>query len=305
MSSPVVIPIAGGKGGIGKSLIAANTAVSLAREGHKVVAIDLDLGASNLHVLFGIKNSSKNILNFANSTENDLESAVTITEYYGTAIVCGAANVAGGSNISPRQKMKILRSIETLSYDYVILDLGAGSSFNVTDFFLVGKQGVLVIVPEITSLLDAYSMLKSTIHRKLQMEWQSIPEVAVLIDEFRNPANDKKMVTIEHLINEVEKVSSEEAHRMRLMIAGFGVKLVLNKVKEQKDFKVVKTLQDLSRKNLSLDVLNVGFIPESAAIARSVNQMVPFIHFEPDGYASKQMALVTKTLASDYSQFAS
>ena len=52
--TPTIIPIAGGKGGVGKSLIAANLAIVLARLGHKTIGIDLDLGAANLHSCLGL-----------------------------------------------------------------------------------------------------------------------------------------------------------------------------------------------------------------------------------------------------------
>ena len=130
MTRPSIIPVAGGKGGIGKSIIAANTAVTLAKRGYDVVVMDLDLGASNLHAIFGMRNSEKNIMNFAANPNTNLEEMLLATKYQGTRIICGAANFAGAANLPANQKLRIIHNIETLNCDYVILDLGAGSSFN-------------------------------------------------------------------------------------------------------------------------------------------------------------------------------
>ncbi len=289
MGSPKIISVAGGKGGIGKSLIAANVAVTLANRGYRVVAVDLDLGGSNLHAFLGVKNTGRNILNFAQRVDIELDSMVLPTRFNGAGLICGAANVAGAANIGVHEKTRIIDNLSTLTADYVILDLGAGSSFNVTDFFLVGNQGIIVIIPEITSLLDAYSFLKSTLHRHLQVEWASVPPVSSLILEFKNPNNPHRMVTVEQLIQAVQRVSPDEAQRMRRFVQSFQVKVVLNKVRGQKDFQVVKTIKELSRKNLSLAVNDAGYIPHDTEVSRSVNLMTPFVHLAPRRPATRQI----------------
>ncbi|MBN2718047.1 MAG: P-loop NTPase [Deltaproteobacteria bacterium] len=295
---PAIIPVAGGKGGIGKSIIAANIAVTLASQGHEVVAMDLDLGASNLHAIFGIRNSEKNIMNFATSHDLNLEDMVLPTKYSGTRIICGAANIAGAADISASQKLRIIHSIETLQCDYIILDLGAGSSFNVTDFFLTGEQGVIVIVPEITSLMDAYSFLKTTLYRRLQMEWQHDPDIRNLVEQFKNPKNEMHMQTTEDLLRAVRRVNEQTEQQMRLQLQGYGVKVVVNKVRQKKDFQVVRTIQQLALKNLNLSVYNAGYVPYDPTVEHSVNQMVPFVQAFPQSAATYQMGQLAKSLTA-------
>ena len=295
---PAIIPVAGGKGGIGKSIIAANIAVTLAAQGHDVVAMDLDLGASNLHAILGIKNSEKNIINFATNHHIALEDVVLPTRYSGTKIICGAANIAGAADISASQKLRIIHSIETLQCDYIILDLGAGSSFNVTDFFLTGEQGVIVVVPEITSLMDAYSFLKTTLYRRLQMEWQGEPDIRNLIEQFKNPKNEKQMQTTEDLLREVRRINEQFEHEMRLQLQGYGVKVVVNKVRQKKDFQVVRTIQQLALKNLNLSVYNAGYVPYDPSVEQSVNKMVPFVQAFPQSAATYQMGQLAKSLTT-------
>lgn len=298
MRTPSIIPVAGGKGGIGKSIIAANIAVTIASQGHDVVAMDLDLGGSNLHAIFGIRNSEKNVMNFASHPDTTLEEMLLPTDYPRTKIICGAPNFAGAADLPSTQKLRIIHSIITLDCDYVILDLGAGSSFNVTDFFLTGELGVIVLVPEITSLLDAYSFLKTTLYRRLQMEWQAEHEVKKLIEDYKDPGNEKGMRTVEDLIRETAKISEEFAHRMRLMLRSYGVKIILNKVRQKGDFQVVQTIQQLALKNLSITVYNAGYIPYDESVQSSVNKMAPFVHLYPQSPATRRMSDLARSLTA-------
>lgn len=63
-----IIPVAGGKGGVGKSLMAANLAIALSQSGKKTYLVDMDLGASNLHLILGEYGAKKGIRNFFNQT---------------------------------------------------------------------------------------------------------------------------------------------------------------------------------------------------------------------------------------------
>ena len=49
-----IIAAGGAKGGIGKSILAANLGVYLSRRGFRTVLVDLDLGAANLHLYMGV-----------------------------------------------------------------------------------------------------------------------------------------------------------------------------------------------------------------------------------------------------------
>src|ERR1700737_2644225 len=71
--------IGGGKGGVGKSLIAANLAISLARNGHKVCAVDLDLGCANLHTCLGVEIPTVTLSDFFSKRVTEIENVVVQT----------------------------------------------------------------------------------------------------------------------------------------------------------------------------------------------------------------------------------
>ena len=165
---PRIWAIGGGKGGVGKSVIATNLAATLAGAGKKVVLVDADLGGANLHTLLGVPNPKTSLSDFISKKVPNLSDVMSSTTVENLWLVSGARALVDMANPNFGQKGKILRHINTLDADHVVLDLGAGSAFNVLDFFLVARKGVLVVVPEPTSVENAYHFLKAAFFRKLK-----------------------------------------------------------------------------------------------------------------------------------------
>ena len=146
-----IIPIASGKGGVGKSILAANLAIALAQNGKRTVVADFDLGGSNLHIILGMRNVTYGLGTFLTHPDIDFDQIVLPTEYPNLRFIPGDAEIPGLANLSSGQKKKLIRRISSLDADYVIIDLGAGSSLNTLDFFLISRNGIMVSAPTATS----------------------------------------------------------------------------------------------------------------------------------------------------------
>ena len=88
-----VIPIATGKGGVGNSLVAANLAVAFAQAGKRVVLADLDLGASNLHLIIGHQKPGASIGAFLNNPKIDFSTLVAPTDIKNLSFIPGDAEI--------------------------------------------------------------------------------------------------------------------------------------------------------------------------------------------------------------------
>ena len=84
-----ITAILGPKGGVGESTISANLAIALSRMGKKVVAVDLDLGASNLHAIFGMRGSPKSLSDFTQKRVKNLADVILNTPTGDVGIICG------------------------------------------------------------------------------------------------------------------------------------------------------------------------------------------------------------------------
>ena len=163
-----IIPVGGGKGGIGKSFLTANLGLLLAGEGRRVALVDLDLGGPNLHTFFGLREVQVGIGDFLNRSVSRLEQAVTATRIPNLELIASCDCSFEIANLPYAQKLKIIDAIRTLPHDVVLLDLGAGTSFNTLDFFLAASDGLFLCTPEPTSIENAFRFVKAVYLRKLK-----------------------------------------------------------------------------------------------------------------------------------------
>ncbi|MFC1798739.1 AAA family ATPase [Thermodesulfobacteriota bacterium] len=165
---PEIYPIGGGKGGVGKSFVAASLGALIAKSGNSVLLIDLDLGASNLHTLLGIKNPKRGISNFLNQRAVSLETVAVPTNVPNLFFISSFHCPMEIANLFYAQKIKLIKAIRKLPFDYILLDLGAGSNFNTLDFFLTATKGICVFSPEPTSIENAFRFIKAAYLRRLK-----------------------------------------------------------------------------------------------------------------------------------------
>ncbi len=159
-----VIAITSGKGGVGKTNIAVNLALSLGRDGRRVLLLDADLGLANADVLLGVQ--AKADLRHVLLEGRDLRDCLTPVGS-GVDLLAGGSGIAELADLDSEHKWRLLEAIEPLGdrYDTLLIDTGAGIGSNVR-FFAGAAQDVLVVVgPEPTSLTDAYSTIKVLSHK--------------------------------------------------------------------------------------------------------------------------------------------
>ncbi len=166
------ITITSGKGGVGKTNIVANVAISLQRRGRRVMIFDADLGLCNVDVLLGLS-PRYNIQHVING-EKRLEDII-VKGPEGILIVPASSGIEELTHLNEVQKLRLLEEFEGLHkrVDYILIDTGAGISTNVT-FFCLGAQDIVVVVtPEPTSLTDSYALIK-VLHTKYQEKYFNI-----------------------------------------------------------------------------------------------------------------------------------
>ena len=165
---PTIWAVGGGKGGVGKSVLTTNLAVSFARAGHRTVVVDLDLGGANVHSLLGLSEPRHTLTDFLDRKVTNLSDTLCTTSHANLRIVSGARAGAVIANPKHSQKLKLLRHIASVDADHVLLDLGAGSAFNALDFFLAAERKLIVVSPEPTSIENAQHFLKASFFRCLR-----------------------------------------------------------------------------------------------------------------------------------------
>ena len=159
LQKTTVLAVSSGKGGVGKTNIAANLAICLAASGKKVVLVDADWGLANLDVVMGI-NSRFNIRNVIDS-QKSIDSIVQEGPA-GVEVVCGASGLEDMANLDQFQRQRLLNELESLGEDsdVMIIDTATGISKSVMAFCLAADHTLLVTTPEPTAMTDVYAMIK-------------------------------------------------------------------------------------------------------------------------------------------------
>lgn len=157
-SKPFIVSITSGKGGVGKTFVTTNLATTLARQGKKVLVADCDLGLANMDIMLGINPTLtlKDVV-FGNSHLRD----VIIPTKGGFDLIPASSGIREMAQLL-FEKIQVIKDmlLEIEEYDLILLDTGAGISEVVLQFNLLASQNIVVINRELTSLTDAYAMVK-------------------------------------------------------------------------------------------------------------------------------------------------
>lgn len=156
---PRVIAVTSGKGGVGKTNIVGNLAVSLSRMGKRVVIIDADVGLANIDIIFNLR--PEYTIRHVIRSQKTLKQ-VLVTSDHGIKILPGGSGFADLTQLTEGEKLNLLSEFETLAdlADIILVDTGAGISSNVLYFNCACDECIVIATREPTSITDAYAMMK-------------------------------------------------------------------------------------------------------------------------------------------------
>jgi len=277
-----IIAVGGGKGGIGKSLVAANLGIALARAGHRVTLVDVDLGGANLHTCLGI-NQPQGTLSDVLTRGTRLETLAFPTGIENLSLVSGAMDALDAANPRAQARARLVEQLQTLDTDYLVLDLGAGTSLHTIDFFLLADHGVLVLLPEPTSVENAYRFLKAALFRRLQQTAQALG-VAHLAEAALGSQGSATRTPAE-VVKAVAESHPDAATQLERSLREFRVKLVVNQVRSSADQSVGRAVVAAWKKFFGLDMDYLGAIAYDDAAWQTVRKRRPLL-LEAQGSAA-------------------
>jgi flagellar biosynthesis protein FlhG len=293
-----VLPIASGKGGVGKTLFASNLGVALARLGKTCILVDLDLGSSNLHTCLGIKNRHPGIGSYIYKKADSLESLLVETEIPNLFFIPGDSLFPGTANLPYFTKLKIIKELQELVADFTILDLGAGTAYNTLDFFLISAYGLLVTTPETTAILSAYSFVKGAAYRLLHRSFKAKSKERELIQEFIAEPLEGSAKTFEELLQRLGEHDPQSGERAREQLEQLLPRIVINMGASNQDIAVGAKLREISRKNVGIAMEYIGFLPQEPEVSRSILERRPYLQLASATPFSRAVFTVARKLAA-------
>ncbi len=286
---PEIYPIGGGKGGVGKSFIVASLGTLLAKRGKNVVLVDLDLGVSNLHTFLSIKNPKTGINSFLNKSVKKLHSVAVPTIIPNLFFISSAGCSMEIANLFYAQKQKIIAAIKKLPFDYILLDLGAGTNYNTLDFFLTSNEGILICTPEPTAIENAFSFIKAAYLRKLKQVIKQHTFHAMVKDAVANPK--KVAIKSPDIIDIVLKYDPDKETFFKNKLNDFRFKFIINQFRKNLDPALGDKIETVCNRHFYSNFQFLGNISYDERIYDSILAKNIYIHKFP--YTTSSIDLKT------------
>ena len=293
--APRLIPFGGGKGGVGKTFVAANLATTLAKAGHRVVAVDGDLEGANLHTALGVPRPRSSVAEYAAEREEDVRKLLEETPFPNLRLIAATRPNLASPQPTHAVRIKFVRALRTLDADFVFLDLGAGADSAVMDYFMVCDDGVVVIAPEPTSVENAYSFMRTAFYRRLKLSMLS-PDVRKVVSMAMDERNERGIRTPLDLLREVKAIDTEEAHRFVDVMRAFRPRIIVNDVRTAEDIRLGFAVRSVCRKYFAIDAEYLGYVNHDSAARASVRARRPLVDSDPRSDAAVYLARIARKL---------
>lgn len=291
-----IVPVASGKGGVGKSLVAANLAIALAQAGKQVVLADLDLGGSNLHLVLGMPSAATSIGTFLATPRQEIAAVLQDTDVPNLRFLAGDAEIPGLANLTAGQKRTLIRKLTTLDADYLILDLGAGTGQTTLDFFLTSSHGIICTTPTPTATVSAYLFLKNAAFRILQSSVGTRGAGAAYLKELFSDRSSLRQVYLPEIARELDSRDAEGGARFRRAVRAFQPRLIMNMIEEPKDAEKVNRLRRSAQQYLDLDLLHLGVIYRDDLQDTALRSRLPIIRYKPSAVLSQAIYRIAEKI---------
>jgi flagellar biosynthesis protein FlhG len=289
-----VVAIAGGKGGVGKSLVAANVGIFLATLGKRVVLVDAAFGASNLHLFAGIPRPSRSLYEAMRpEAPVPLTELAVATHVPGVKLIGGVYDPAWVANVAVDGARSLARQFRTLAADWVVVDLAPGIGAATLELFLEADISLLVAVPDPTSIELMHRFVRAAFLARLAR--MGLSELAMLDGR---PAREHEGGMPSALDIYLAAVASHasDSDKLREAILGFSPHLVINSARSKSDMELGRAVVSAARRRLGTPIRYLGHLEYDEAVWASTRRRRPVLIEHPETRIAKCFERVARGL---------
>lgn len=293
---PKIYPIGGGKGGVGKSFITASLGALIAKLGKKVVLVDLDLGASNLHTFLGLPAPKIGLNHYLNKQEMNLADVAVQTHINNLFFISSCHCSMEIANLYYAQKVKLIKAVQSLPFDYILIDLGAGTNFNTLDFFLSSNNGVFVCTPEPTSIENAFRFIKAAYLRKLKQlvkRHAFDTKVKTAVPELESGAQRS-----DDLIEMVLKHDPAKEAFLKESIGRFQFNLILNQFRKNADIALGEKIKTVCNRHFYSPFVFLGRVAFDERVIDSIYARKLYVKNYPAAASAVELKQIAELLTN-------
>jgi flagellar biosynthesis protein FlhG len=291
--SPRIVAVASGKGGTGKSLIAANVGIYLATLGKRVVLVDAALGSANLHTFIGGSRPQRNLAEVLAQGGVHLREAAETTPVPGLRLVAGERDPVWVANPRNTQVKRLVEQVGDLGAEFVVLDLGSGTSGFLLELFVLADVGVVIATPEPTSVELCYRFVRAAFLRRLRQTG--------LAEASKVPAHELRefeggMPSALALYRRALERDAKLGDKLKAEMAAFSPHLVINCARSKADMELGQAMVSAGRRRLGLPLVFLGHCEYDEAVWVALRRKRPLLIEHPESRVAKCIEKLARRL---------
>lgn len=294
-TNPIIIAIAGAKGGVGKSMVCSNLAVQFAQAGLQTTLLDLDLGAANQHTLFGISRSCRDWTEWLLQTPSPLQDYQAVVTQKNLTLLPACGYHPGIAETLLAHQNKLIEAIKMLPSEIVLIDLGAGTHKSTLDFFTFADLKILVTTTESTSLLNNFEFLKNAIYQSFYRVCSHDEKMLHVLKNFQQ----QPKVRVADWIEQVKMLNSFTGEVLNEICLNFNVSVIFNQVRKIEEVHHALRLKNIVFQHLNLNLHYPGFIFFSEEIVASMQKKLPISYISPKSIVAQIFKRIAQQLMKD------
>ena len=300
-----IIAIASGKGGVGKTVVTANLALALAQHFNpgagSVVAMDLDLGCGNLNSCLGVRSPNGTIDQFIQKQVPSLKKVVTPTTQQNLEMICASYSGSHNDQLNGDSVDALFSGVKDLNANFVLVDLGAGTSEAVLDLFLGASERIIVVTPESLSLHNAFVFIKMAMLRFLQRELDQEEFLSPLRSSLSRLTLNQESLNIPRVLEKLKNWDRFASYVLGGMIDDLKIKFIVNMYRGGRDRSNLRGFHRLLFKHLHLrkNISYLGFVHFDRGVPESIQAIKPFLLQSPSNQAATDIGEVAQRLIND------
>ena len=282
----ILISVASGKGGVGKSVVSSNLALALAKAGRQTLLADLDVGGADAHIMFGELNPAVTLTDFLEKRIHRLEDvAIPVTVHPNLRLIAGTGETLATANMAYARKKRLMKHFQELKADVVVLDIGAGTNYHALDFFLMADIHLAVATPEPTAILDLYRFIKLAAIRRALACFLSRSSMSDVL-------SNRDFTSMEEVLDVAGATDAEGRDMAAAALHTFRPGLIINRASDSARVNVLY-LRKILHQYVGGDLTLLGEIPEDAAVVQAVRKFLPVIEAAPESSAAKGLLTIS------------
>jgi flagellar biosynthesis protein FlhG len=313
--TPRIVAVASGKGGTGKSLLAANVGIFLATLGKKVVVVDGALGGCNTHIFSGVARPSRTLSEALGPAAAPMGELAVPTPVPGLRLIGGTADPDTMANLTAADAALLVTGLRGLRVDWIVVDLGPGTHAATLELFLAADIGVLCAVPDPTSIELMHRFLRAAFLARLRQ--RGLGALAELPPEELREREGGMPSALELYLDAVElpatappeppydgaagsavrtKRAAGGIDELRRAILGFRPQLVINAARSKSDMELGRAVASVARRRLGVPMQYLGHLEYDEAVWASTRRRRPLLVEHPETRIAKCFERVARGL---------